>query len=85
MKNSTITAEELALIASLKTLPAVPVVVAQSMLYAQSVKFTDEERAAITARQQVFLKLGMPGRVTVPVFHHEGGRIGELIFTPRSC
>jgi hypothetical protein len=76
---NTITTEEIALIASLKALPELPTVIARSMLVAQSVKFTREERAAIQARQDVFAKLGMPG-VNVPVLNHQGGRIGELVF-----
>lgn len=78
--SNTITAEERALIASLKTLPAIPTVIAKSMLIAQTVKFTAEERAAISARADVFAKLGMPG-VNVPVMDHQGVRIGELRFT----
>jgi len=77
--SNTITAEELALVASLKTLPELPTVIAKSMLIAQSVKFSREERAAIQARQDVFAKLGMPG-VNVPVLDHQGVRIGELVF-----
>lgn len=80
--SNAITTEELDLIATLKALPALPLVIAQSVLVAQSVKFTAEERQAIAARQQVFLKLGMPGAVFVPVVDHLGGRIGELVFQP---
>lgn len=79
---NTITTEELELIASLKTLPELPTVIAPSVLVAQSVKFTSEERKAIAARQQVFLKLGLPGAVSVPVVDHLGVRIGELVFKP---
>ena len=80
--SNTITTEELELIASLKALPAVPTVIAPSMLVAQSVKFSTEERQAVAARQQVFLKLGLPGVVNVPVIDHQGVRIGELVFKP---
>lgn len=77
--SNTITAEELSLIASLKTLPEIPTVTARSMLIAQTVRFTTEERTAISLRANVFAKLGMPG-VNVPVLDHSGVRIGELVF-----
>ena len=78
--SNAITAAELELIAKLKTLPQVPQVRAASMLYAQGVKFTDGERQTIRDRKAIFAQLGMPGRVTVPVFDFGGARIGELIF-----
>jgi hypothetical protein len=79
--SNTITAVEKALIASLKTLPELPTVVAPSVLVAQSVKLNAEERAAITARQAVFGKLGLPTAVTLVVQDHRGVRIGDLVFT----
>lgn len=83
MSANTITPEELALIATLKSLPALPVVVAGSMLYAQGVKLTSEERANIKERQRVFLALGLPGTVNLRVEDHAGARLGSLQFDPR--
>lgn len=71
---------DLELIAQLKSLPQLPSITAGSMLYAQGVRLSLEERQAIRERKAIFVQLGMPGSVTLPVHDFTGARIGELVF-----
>ncbi|QFG08921.1 hypothetical protein PBI_MALAGASYROSE_73 [Mycobacterium phage MalagasyRose] len=61
-------------------LPALPTVCAASMLHAQGYRPTTAERAAITARADLFAALNMPTTVNVPVLDFRGARIGTLEF-----
>lgn len=69
-----------ALIAEIQSLPDVPSIVAKSVLIAQSVKLSDDDKVAIEARRAFFAKMGMPESVSLPVFDLDGVRIGELRF-----
>lgn len=62
-------------------LPELPIVLAQSMLYAQAYVPTASEQAAIDAYKRFFVKLwGHGGSVAVRVIDFGGCHIGNLEF-----
>jgi len=70
------------IIARMKALPAVPVVLAKDMMYAQGWKPSAEERAALVARNDCFEELGMPRGVNILVLDcYTKAKIGSLHFT----
>ena len=63
-----------------QSLPALPVVIAHSMLAAQGFSPTAEQRAAMIARADFFESAGMARTVYVQVRGHGGERLGDLVF-----
>lgn len=64
-----------------KNLPALPTVMANSVLAAQGYKPSTAERAAITARADFFESLGMTREVNIPIVDvYTSARIGTLVF-----
>lgn len=68
------------IISKANSLPELPTVIANNMLYAQAYVPTAAERAAIVARAEFFEGMGMSRKVNVNVADSEGLRIGHLEF-----
>jgi hypothetical protein len=66
---------------TVRNLPALPQVMAKSMLFAQGYRPTQTERAAMVARAEFFEMMGMTRTVSIAVVDFDGVRIGSLEFT----
>ncbi|MBU8814015.1 MULTISPECIES: hypothetical protein [Mycolicibacterium] len=67
-------------IAKIKSLPALPTVIAADVLHAQGYAPTADERAAITAHAEFFETMGMPRTVNIKVVDFGNIHIGNLAF-----
>ncbi|MBB5495794.1 hypothetical protein [Nocardiopsis metallicus] len=60
--------------------PALPQIIATSMIHAQGYTLTAEERAAVVAKADFFESLGLSRTVTLKVIDPWGARIGSIEF-----
>lgn len=61
-----------------KALPELPVVHADSMIYAQAVRLDPEQRAAIAEHRRFYRDAGVPATVALKVYNRDGAVIGTL-------
>lgn len=63
-----------------RNMPKLPVIVARSMMMAQSVQLSQANRDAIKARKDFFREMGMGTEVRLRVESWDGMKLGEMIY-----